>query len=163
MLLALFHLNSCLEDIYGHLDKKIFTLPTALHGIYSTGFLSSLPSQPWCQGWFWSFLLQLQICHCDILWISPHWFLITFSLITLCPLIWGHWAFFSWLHQIPAPHCCLWIFLYTNSSSEVLIPFLLILESSSELEGSQLRNCFSKSLFHWKKTINKKQLLTAVT
>jgi len=40
VILALFHLNSYLEDIYGHLDK-IFTLPAVLHDIYSTGFFTS--------------------------------------------------------------------------------------------------------------------------
>lgn len=86
MVLASLHLNSCLEDIYGHLNKKIFMLTTALHDTYSTGFFTSITAL--MSGLTLKFspaAANLPLWHS--LNITPL-ILVTFSLITLCLLIW---------------------------------------------------------------------------
>lgn len=52
----------------GRWDKKIFTLPTALHEIYSTGFFTSITAL--MSVLILSFLLLWLICFCAILCIT---------------------------------------------------------------------------------------------
>lgn len=53
----------------GSWDNKIFTLPAALHGIYSTGFFTSITTL--MSELILSFLLLWLICFCAILCITP--------------------------------------------------------------------------------------------